>query len=275
MESMTRIIGSGLCVVATLAFYASAWAQQSSGDAATDLAKQTQNPVADLISVPLQNNFNFNTGPFDRLQYQGLLQPVVPLGLTDDWNVIVRPIIPFVDQPVGASSSTFGLGDTVVQTYLSPKKPGYVTWGVGPIGQFPTRTDPVLGAGMWGAGVGGVALITPGPWVIGSLLNHVWSIGTPAADQQHFSITTIQPFINYNFGHGTALGFVSQMTRDGTRPEGQQWTVPLGGTVSQVVVLGHQPVQFNLGAFYNVAHPDGAADWQLRFQVTLLFPKGK
>jgi hypothetical protein len=250
-------------------------AQQPAGDAATELAKQTQNPVSSLISVPLQNNFNFNTGPFDRLQYQGLLQPVVPVGLTDEWSVILRPIIPFVDQPVGASSSTFGLGDTVLQTYFSPRNPGSVIWGVGPVGQFPTRTDPVLGAGMWGAGLGGVALVTPGPWVIGSLVNHIWSIGTPAADQQHFSVTTIQPFINYNFGHGAALGFVSQMTRDGTRAEGQQRTVPLGGTVSQVLQLGHQPVQFNLGAFYNVAHPDGAADWQLRFQVTLLFPKKK
>lgn len=268
-----RAVSSGLCLAA-LAVSAPAWAQQAAGDSATELAKMTQNPVASLISVPLQNNLNFSTGPFNRLQYQGLLQPVVPIGLTDEWNVIVRPIIPFVDQPVGASSSTFGLGDTVLQTYLSPKNPGSIIWGVGPVGQFPTRTDPVLGAGMWGAGLGGVALVTPGPWVIGLLANHVWSIGTPAADQTHFSLTTLQPFINYNFGRGTALALVSQMTRDGTQPEGQQWTVPLGGSVSQVLMLGHQPIQFALGAFYNVAHPDGAADWQLRFQVTLLFPKG-
>jgi len=263
---------SALALIAG-AFATNGHAQQTKGDAATELAKQTQNPVASLVSVPLQSNFNIHTGPFNRLQYEGLLQPVVPLGLTDEWNVIVQPIIPFVGQPVGASSSTFGLGDIALQTYFTPQHTGNVIWGVGPIGQFPTRTAPVLGEGMWGAGLGGVALVQPGPWVIGTLLNHVWSIGSPGPDQQAFSLTTIQPFINYNFGHGTAIAFTSQMTRDGAQPEGQQWTVPLGGQVSQILPIGHQPIQLSAGAFYNVARPSGVSDWQVRFQVTLLFPK--
>jgi hypothetical protein len=244
-------------------------------DAATALAKQTQNPVADLISVPLQSNFNLNTGAFNRLQYQGLLQPVVPVTVTEDWNLILRPIIPFLDQPVGRSDNQFGMGDIALQTYLSPRNANGIIWGVGPVGQFPTRTDPILGQGMWGAGPGGVALIMPGPWVIGALVNHVWSIGAPGLDQSAFSTTTLQPFINYNFGHGLALSFVSQMTRNGVMPDGQQWTVPLGGTLSQVLMVGNQPISLSGGAFYNVAHPTGASDWQLRFQVTFLFPKKK
>ena len=244
-------------------------------DAATALAKQTQNPVADLISVPLQSNFNLNTGPFNRLQYQGLLQPVVPVTVADDWNIILRPIIPFLNQPVGPSGNQFGVGDIALQTYLSPRNTSGFVWGVGPVGQFPTRTDPILGQGMWGAGPGGVALIMPGPWVIGALANHVWSIGPAGTDQSTFSTTTLQPFINYNFGEGLALSFVSQMTRNGVMPDGQQWTVPLGGTLSKVLTVGHQPISLSGGAFYNVVHPTGVSDWQLRFQITFLFPKGK
>lgn len=244
-------------------------------DDATALAKQTQNPVADLISVPLQSNFNLNSGPFNRLQYQGLLQPVVPLSIAEGWNLILRPIVPFIDQPVGASADQFGIGDTTVQTYFSPKTEGIFVWGIGPVGQLPTRTDRILGQGMWGAGPGGVAVIMPGAWVIGALVNHVWSLGAPGLDQSTYSTTTLQPFINYNFGHGLALSFVSQMTRNGVMPEGQQWTVPLGGTISKVLTVGHQPISLAGGAFYNVAHPTGASDWQLRAQITFLFPKGK
>lgn len=274
-----KITGSAgrLCVLALAAalFAGRAQAQAPGADAATELAKQTQNPVADLISVPLQNNLNFNTGPYNRMQYQGLLQPVVPVTVTDEWNVIVRPIIPFIDQPVGATYSQFGMGDIALQTYVSPKNPGSFIWGVGPVGQFPTRTDPILGQGMWGAGPGAVALVMPGPWVIGALANHVWSIGQPGRDQSAFSTTTLQPFVNYNFGHGLALGAVSQMTRNWDLPDGQQWTIPLGGTLSQVMTLGHQPISLSGGAFYNVAHPTGESDWQLRVQITFLFPKGK
>lgn len=266
------MLKSTVVTVACLAA-ATAWAQQD--DEATRLAKQTQNPVSDLISVPLQDNFNFNTGSFNRLQYTGLLQPVAPIGLGPDWKVIVRPILPFTDQPVGASYDRFGLGDLTLQTYFSPRAESEFVWGVGPVAVVPTRSDPVLGNGMWGGGAGGLVLVKPGPWVIGALVNHVWSIGSPASDQSTFSLTTLQPFINYNFGHGLAVGFVSQSTRDGARPDGQQWTIPLGGTVSQVLTLGRQPISLSVGAFYNVARPTDASDWQLRFQITLLFPEGR
>jgi hypothetical protein len=146
-------------------------------DDTENLARQVQNPVASLISVPFQNNFNFGVGPNDDLQYTLNIQPVLPFKLNDDWNLISRSILPLIYQPVLAPGfgGVFGLGDIQEQLYLSPGKVSSFIWGAGPVLQFPSATDMSLGAGKWAAGPGGVALVMTGPWVIGALANNIWS----------------------------------------------------------------------------------------------------
>lgn len=240
-----------------------------------DLAKKTQNPIGDIISVPFQFNITPNTGPFDRPQYLMNVQPVVPFRIDPAWNLIVRAIVPVLSQPVGPTQREFGLGDIQIQSYLSPSVPGDFIWGVGPILQTVTRTDQSLGNGLWGGGIGGVVVKITGPWVYGVLVNHVWSIGDPTATRFEYSITTIQPFLNYNFGKGLAIGFSSTTTGNWDALPGQKWTVPVGAVLTQTFVAAGQPMSLGAGAFYNVVRPDNVGEWQFRIQYSLIFPAGK
>ncbi len=242
-------------------------------DDVDELAKKTQNPVGDLISVPFQFNVNPGTGPFNRTQELLNIQPVAPISVAPDWNFIVRPIIPLLSQPVSFDQREYGLGDIQLQTFLTPKHPGSFIWGIGPVVQFPSRTDVTLGAGMWGAGVGAVFMKFDGAWNYGALVNHVWSIGDPSPTQSQFSTTTIQPFINYNFGGGWAANVQSLATANWDAMRGQVWTVPVGAMLTKTFKVGAQPMSLGGGVFYNVVRPDNAGEWQVRVQYTLIFPK--
>ncbi len=149
--------------------------------------KTSQNPVGNITVFPFQNNFNYGVGPYTRLQYNLNVQPVVPIMLSQNMNLIARTIIPVLNQPsfappgVCASPvgcpSTFGLSDVQEQLFFAPKtKPGRLIWAVGPIFQFPTATPNTLGSGKWSAGPDAVGLLMPGNWVIGTLVTQLWSV---------------------------------------------------------------------------------------------------
>lgn len=232
----------------------------------TDLAKQSQNPIADLVSLPIMNNINFEAGPDDHVQNTMNIQPVYPTAITENWLLINRCIFPIVNDWV--DGDTWGLGDIQYQGYLSPQSGGDVTWGVGPVIQIPTATDALLGPREWCLGAGAVTVITKDKWVYGGLINNTWSL-----DSNEVNLMFIQPFVNYNLGKGAAVGFVPQISADWTAPSSQQWTVPLGAQVSKVQPVGKLPINWTLGAYGNVVKPDYAADWTLRLQATLMFPK--
>jgi hypothetical protein len=241
---------------------------------ASDLAKKTQNPVSDLISVPLQNNFNFGVGPGNDVQWILNIQPVAPVRIAENWNLINRPIIPVIYQPemeTGAGSE-FGLGDIQYQGYLSPAKPGKVIWGAGVSLGFPSATENGLGTDKWTAGPGIVVLTMPGHWVIGALVNNVWSYA--GSGDQDVNQMLIQPIINYNLAKGWYLTSVPIITANWEADSGNRWTIPIGGGAGKIFKVGKQPVNTQLQAFYNLDKPENTgADWQLRFQIQLLFPK--
>jgi hypothetical protein len=239
-------------------------------DQSTDLAKKSQNPVSDLISVPFQNNFNFGVGPEDKLQYVLNIQPVVPQRISDRWNWIHRTIIPLIDQPEPVDK--FGAGDIQYQGFLSPAEPSELIWGVGPVLQVPSATDDLLGTDKWSAGPGAVVLRMDGPWVYGALVNNIWSFAGNDA-RADVNQMLIQPFVNYNLGRGLAIGSGPVITANWEASGGQKWTVPLGAQVSQIIPIGKIPVNFLIGAYYNIEKPDIGPDWSLRFQIALLFPK--
>jgi hypothetical protein len=237
------------------------------------LARATQNPVANLYSLPIQNNTNFQYGPNGHIQNVLNIQPVLPFGISEDWNIITRTIVPVISQPefVPGEGTTFGLGLTTVSAFLSPAKPGKLIWGVGVVAGIPTTTNKALGSNAWGAGPTAVGLVMEGPWVIGGLVNNLWSID--ASPNDTYNLFTFQPFINYNFGHGTYVSFSPIITADWEAKSGQQWTVPLGLAAGQIFFIGNQPLNAQLGAYYNVVRPDIGPEWQLRFQVAFLFPR--
>ena len=242
-------------------------------DEAAMLAKKLQNPVASLISLPLQNNVDFGAGADgDGFQYKLNVQPVIPFNLSDDWNLISRTIIPFIDQrDVIGTSQQSGLGDTVQSLFLSPNESGSggLTWGAGPVFLLPTATDHRLGAEKWGAGPTAVALKQQGGWTYGALANHIWSFAGENS-RQDASATFLNPFVSYTTQAETTFGLDTETSYDW---KNTQWTVPLQATVSQFVMLGNQPVSLTLGARHYAEKASTGPDWGVRLQVTFLFPK--
>ena len=237
-----------------------------------NLQKQSQNPIADLVSVPFQSNTNFNSGPFNRTQEILNIQPVVPMHLNEDWNVISRTIIPLVSQPDPLkNSNTNGIGDITQSLFLSPSHPGALIWGVGPVVTAPSASDPILGTGKVLFGPTAVFLTTPGHWVLGVLVNNQWSVG---GNPLRPAVNTFlgQPFVNYNMARGWYLTTSPIMTANWLAAPGQQWTVPVGGGFGRVFKVGDQPVNAQIAAYYNAVHPTGTSDWQMRATVALLFP---
>jgi hypothetical protein len=236
---MTRRSGwMFLAAAGTLALSASARAQ---GDQAAELAKKLANPVASLISVPLQYNHDEYGGANDGAAVGKLIiQPVIPFSLNEDWNLISRTLIPIVDQrdfPTPALNES-GLSDTTASFFFSPKAPttGGWIWGAGPVFLLPTATQDVLGTEKWGIGPTAVALRQTGPWTVGILAGHVWSV---AGDESRSDVssTTLQPFFSYTTKSHTTLGAYTESAYDW---KGKQWQVPLIVQAGQLFKLGPQ-----------------------------------
>jgi hypothetical protein len=242
---------------------------------AEELAKLAQNPVGNLISVPFQNNTNLNYGPEKKTQNILNIQPVIPIDVNPEWNIITRTIIPVVSQPelFPGGERVNGIGPTQFSAFLSPAVPKGAIWGVGAIAQIPTTSDSALGSYRWGLGPTFVILrLEKGdPWVYGFLVNNVWSVGSGAGGS--YNNFLFQPFLNYNFPEGLYLTSSPVLTADWKADSGQQWTVPLGGGIGKIFHLGKLPVNTQISAYYNVVKPDFGPNWQIRAQVQFMFPK--
>lgn len=237
-----------------------------------ELAKQLQNPVASLISVPFQNNWDFGIGRTAAMRYMVNVQPVIPFSIGDDWNLITRTIVPFIhaEAPMPGGQATGGIGDILQSFFLSPKAPvgGWIL-GAGPALLYPTASDSrALGFGRWAAGPSAVALQQRNGWTYGLLANHLWSYAGWGPND--VDATFLQPFMAYTTSTFTTFTVTSESTYDWTN---RQWLVPLNLLVQQLVKLGDQPAAFQVGGRYYPQRPEGGPDWGLRFNVTLLFPK--
>ncbi len=231
---------------------------ESEAERTAALAKAAQNPVADMISFPMQNNTNFGIGPYGRDQDVLNFQPVIPLHLTKKWNLITRTILPVVWQPNPSQPSQgwYGLGDLNPSLFFSPAKSGKLIWGVGPALVFPTATADQLGQGKVSAGPGVVALTTPGHWVIGALANNVWSFaGTGSRPPVNQFL--LQYFINYNMKGGWYVTTAPIITADWRASSGNQLTLPFGGGFGRIMKIGFQPTNLQLQFFGNAKYPAG------------------
>jgi hypothetical protein len=270
-----RLAVLALAVAGAMAASSPVRAQEAdAGEAkATDtdaLRKAAQNPIANMISVPFQNNTNFDTGPYNRPQNVLNFQPVIPIKLNEDWNVISRWITPFVYQPRMSplEGAEFGVGNLQPAFFLSPAKSGEIIWGVGVQSWLPTASDKTLGVNKWGAGPAAVALTIQGPWVVGVLANNVWA-GTA---NQRVNLLTVQPFVNYNLPGGWYLTSSPIINANWLAKQDERWTVPIGGGIGRLFKIDKLPVNLQAQAFYNVVRPTNAANWTMRFQLQFLFP---
>ena len=262
--SKLAVFCAAVCISAT-----SAHAQSN---ASQDLAKSLSNPVASLISVPFQYNYDEGFGPNGNGSRTTVnVQPVVPISIGKNWNLISRTIVPFITQDdVIPGTSQSGIGDIVQSFFFSPKLPtsNGLIWGAGPVLLLPTATSSALGADQFAAGPTGVVLRQSGPWTYGALGNHLWDVGGGSTE---INATFIQPFLTYTTPDAWTFSLNSESTYDW---EADQWSVPINFTVTKLVTIAGQPVSVGGGVKYWAESPTGAADdWAARLIVTFLFPK--
>jgi hypothetical protein len=240
-------------------------------DQAAELAKKLANPVASLVSVPFQGNWDFGIGENDAQRFTLNFQPVTPFSISDDWNLIVRTILPIIDaeSPAPGIGSASGLGDVVQSFFFSPKEPvgGWIL-AAGPVFLWPTATDSILGSEQWGAGPTALALRQTGPWTYGALVNQIWSYAGDSG-RSEVNATFLQPFLAYITPTKTTISVNAESTYNWTDA---QWTVPVNLMVSQMIKLGNMPAQVFVGGRYYAESPAGGPEWGIRAGLTLLFP---
>ena len=240
-----------------------------------ELAKKLNNPVASLISVPFQYNYDHDIGPADEgHKHQLNIQPVVPFSLGPEWNVVSRTIMPIIDQDdiFPLSGEQFGLGDITQSLFFTPKDTqGGIVWALGPVFLLPTGTDELLGTEKWSAGPTALLLAQQQGWTVGVLANHLWSFAGEE-DRNDVNATFLQPFVSYTTPDAWTFGVNTESTYDWTA---EQWSVPINLTVTKLTMLGSQPVSLGGGVRYWADGPDtGPEGWGARAIVTFLFPGG-
>ena len=245
----------------------------SAKDKAEELAKESQNPVANLISVPFQWNMGFGVGPFNAYQRTLNIQPVIPISVTKDWNIITRTILPVESWPaIRSDTYVAGIGDTTFTAFLSPAKSGKFVWGIGPAFLFPTASSSELGSGQWGLGPSIVGLYMGKHIVAGALFNNIWSYAGWGA--REVNAMTLQPFFNYNFPGGWYLTTSPIITADWTASSRNIWTVPLGGGFGKIIHFNPAMANSGRGIFHGDA-PGTVGDVAMCSTATVRFSDGR
>lgn len=247
----------------------SANAQDKPALSAEELAKKLSNPIASLISVPVQGNWDVGIGIHNGSKMVLNIQPVVPLKLSENLNLITRWILPVVSQfdVTGEKTSQSGLGDAVITGFFSPSK-SKITWGVGPVLLIPTATNDFLGGQKLGIGPSVVVLKQSGPWTIGGLANHLVSIAG-SSSRSDISATFLNPFASYNWKSGAGLTLNAEYTHDWKNDVDVFIVQPIASAVTK---FGKQTVSFGIGPRFHFA-PEGHANYGVRASITLVFPK--
>jgi hypothetical protein len=251
--------------------------ESSTGEeSASELNRKLTNPVSSIWSISNQfNNFELNNGQWNN---NWNFQPVMPVSLTKDLNLITRPVMPFYNiVPHETSPGEFardaGLGDLTLLELLSPANSGNWVLGAGPTAIFPTATSHFTGQGKWQLGPSVVVGYLTKEFFIGVFPQQWWSIGgehgRPDTNQMN-----LQPIATIFFGDGWSIGYSGNILADWTAPSEDVWTVPVGLGLGKVVKLGRLPVKIQLAVQYMPVHPRiSGQEWNVQLQITPVIPK--
>ena len=244
-------------------------ATESNPSTLQDVAKEKQNPFAETINLPIESDTGFGVGPHHDIGQEFTIQPLFPVTLDNNWNLIVRPLLPLTYSP--SPEKQFGLGDIQPSFFLTPARVSEWTWGVGPAFQLPTATSSELGTGKWSAGPTGALIYSEGPWFAGVLVSQLWSFA--GAHRAPVNQTAAEPNVSYNFDSGWYIQFDPTITYDWAAASRDALTLPLGIDVGKAMQIGARSLTLQIGAYDFVKHPTDATQWVVRAQITFLFPR--
>ena len=244
-------------------------------DGAEDAAMKAQNPLADIISMPLQWNTDFDIGSDDETGSTLNIQPIYPVNLDKGWTLINRAIVPLPKSvPAGGPSSdrVTGLGDITMMNWFSPEPKGAFMWGVGPVTVWPTATDERLGTDKFSVGPSVVLVYSkPGKFVAASVINAWWDVG--GSGDKDVGVFYWQPIFNWFLPNKWYLTTAPVITKDLEGESGQKWIVPVGGGVGKMFNWGKLPMDITAQYYNYVKKPDAGPEWAFRLQLKLIFPK--
>jgi hypothetical protein len=266
---------TGVAMAAVSMVATAAAAQTTATQESADLAKQLSNPIASLVSVPFQFNWEQNVGPSELTRFVLNVQPVMPFRVNEDVNLIVRLIAPLVSQPplVDGGAGTFGMSDITTSFFVSPSKSTRLIWGVGPVIVLPSTSESTLGTGKWSAGPTIVALKQAGQWTVGALWNQLWSL---SGDETRTDVNQMffQPFVSYQATRTITLTLQSETTAN-WEVQDDRWTVPINVVVSKLASFGTFPASYQMGFGGFAAHPEIGPSWKIRAAVVILLPRAR
>lgn len=262
MEKWLRTLSIAILLAASLA----------AADEQTHWAQEAQNPMAEVMKLPVENRFDAGYGHKDALNYRLSFQPSMVSEISKDWNMVNRLDVPFMYQPgrTPGEKDSWGLGDTTYESFYGPSNGRNFFWGIGPTLQVPTATDNQLGTKKWSAGVAGVLSVINGPFVLGTRLNHLWSFAGKD-DREDVNRTDIEYFIYANLGNGWWIGTSPVNTANWEAPSSETWTIPIGGGAGKLIGK-RRPVNLKLEAYAYAAAPDNYADWSCMVCFEFLIP---
>ena len=248
-------------------------AQEAGGASESELAQRSQNPIEDMVNVPVEENLDYGIGPNDRAQSTLKIEPRIPAHVLPTWNIVTRTIIPITYKPdtTATTGGSSGLGDLNPTFFVTPAHPGPVIWGVGPDFVLPTATQTSLGAGKWSVGPAVALVVKPKPWTIGFIASNVWSFAGQSG-RSSVDKGSLQYFIHYNLANGWSLKTSPTMTAEWNKASGDVWTVPVGAGAAKVFKLGKVAIDASLAGYAYAAKPSDGPDWQLRCEASFLFP---
>jgi hypothetical protein len=247
---------------------------EKSADHTEVLQKTTENAVASIMSVPIENKSDFNMGPFGRSQNIVNIKPLIPMQLSKQWRLIARIIQPIRWQSYLSrrEGGEFGLGDMNPTFFLSPAPRGTLAWGAGPTFIIPTATDRILGQGKFSIGPEFAFFLQPGHWTYGILISNVWSVAG-SRGRANVNQMQLQYFLTYRLGNGWDITTSPIISANWNASPGNVWTIPFGGGPGKIVHFGSQPAKVSARFYRNSMRPSGASPWGMRLQIEFLFPK--
>jgi hypothetical protein len=235
-----------------------------------DLAKLKQDPLSGLRTVIFQTEVSPNVPGSGKTEGSYSIQPVWPFSLGPNWKVITYTILPILQLPVPGEDTNVGLGDTLINLYVAPKKPGPIVWGAGPAILLPTRTDSALGPNTVSLGPSAVLFYAKGQASAGVVLQNIWSLGGSGANE--VNLFGAQYFITYNLPKGWFLYSNATITANWLADSDDRWTVPIGGGLGRIFNIGQQSVSLSAQGFYNVVRPHNGPETTAIVQFAFLFP---